>query len=101
MSVARVAVGAAESAADVRINGPEAHARGFGTVEDALGGRGVVADVLLLADDGELAGFLVERCSEEAGILRLHVPNIRRKCGSGKIEVQLNGSKVRGAGDRN
>ena len=22
-------------------------------------------------------------------------------CGSGKIEVQLNGSKVRGAGDRN
>ena len=53
--VARVTVGASERAADVRIDRPESHARRLGTIEDVLRGRGVVADVFLLADDRQLA----------------------------------------------
>src|SRR5665647_2601290 len=46
MSVSRVAVGAAERAAHVRIDRPESHPRRFGTVENAAGELRVVANVL-------------------------------------------------------
>ncbi len=64
MRVARVAVGAAERAADVRIDRPEAHARRVGIVEHRLGHQADVADVLLLADDWQRASqrlFVEER----------------------------------------
>src|SRR5689334_11682592 len=55
--VTRVAVGAPKSAADVGIDRPESHACCFWSIENALRRRGVVPDVLLLADDRELAGL--------------------------------------------
>src|SRR2546423_7483384 len=57
MGVSGVAVSAAERAADVGIDRPESHAGGLGPVEDALRRRGVVPDVLLLADDQQVPGL--------------------------------------------
>jgi hypothetical protein len=58
--VASVAVRAAERAADVGVDRPEAHVGDFGSVEDALGADAHVSDVALLAEHGKLArGALV------------------------------------------
>src|SRR5689334_14050398 len=68
VGVSCVAVSAAERAADVGIDRPESHAGGLGTVEDALRRRRVVPDVLLLADDRELAGLALVSFAEQARI---------------------------------
>ncbi len=71
MRVARVAVRTSEGAADVRVDGPEAHLRDLGPVEDAPRDGIVVRDVLLRIEDGERAG--AEEVGEESGLShRLH-----------------------------
>src|SRR6185437_10451457 len=53
--VARIAVGAAERAADVRVDRPEAHSGRFRTVQHRPRDGADVVNVLLLADDRQRA----------------------------------------------
>ncbi len=65
MCVARVAVCAAEGASDVGIDRPVGHPCGAGVVEDGARVGGVVGDVALGADDGELAERALDGFGEE------------------------------------
>ena len=70
VGIPRVTVRASESAANVWIDGPESHPRDFRSVEDVLRERGVVANVLLLSNDGEHPRVSLE-CLAEQGRLYL------------------------------
>ena len=94
-----VAVGAAERAADVGIDGPETHARRFRTVQHALRRRAVVSDVLLNVEHGQPPRVSLELLTEERHLIEAlshrcllpaaaHKPNINRSCLPARV-VQL------------
>ena len=77
VGVAGVAVRAPEGAADVRIDRPEAHARGRRTVQQAPRIGAEVADVLLLPEQRGEAGsrvILIEHCVLH-GVSKARVPD--------------------------
>ena len=114
--VARVAVGAPERAADVRIDRPEPHARGLGPVQNVPRDRAEVANVLLFANHGERTPKDVR--VEQRALLSsnpsdrhvpptreklgdLIVPNKSRRCKSGRFHTysDIHASIVPGPGE--
>jgi hypothetical protein len=118
---ARVAVAAAEGTADIGIDGPVAHSRGFGAVEDGARPGREVADVGLDVEHrkrprrgriefGEERGLAQERGHLRFSGVRArlrrgarYIPNKNRRCKAGSSPLRPSGVNVcftGGAADR-